>query len=430
MIQATTALRKIAGLRKKIKGIQGGQGAGKTFSILLLLINHASSNPDKEIYVVSAELSKMRDTVLKDFVKIINGTPLRVELTGITSGSPKCTFPNKSFIRFIGLDKEDVGKGLRSDVVFVNEANKVIFDTYRELTSRAKQVFIDFNPNKKFWFHTELLPRPDCDFIKLTYQDNEFLSKEERYEILGYKAKGYKNDGLGNYEVNDRGELIVVNQYWANMWRVYGLGEVGQVEGRIYTWQPIALDAYKAIPKETYYGCDWGKVDPFAIIEGKYHDGNLYVHELNYASENEIERNLSVTQLHQIKAGDYDMGDGQMNEGLIGWLFNKISIKKDRVIVCDSNRPNKIKSLRHSGWEYAVSVKGKPTLEDRVFTLSGLNIYYTSTSKNIEAEQENYCYGKVDGVLQEKPVDQDNHTIDAIAYMVNKLFEIGVIKNI
>ena len=420
MINVTTALRKIAGLRKKIKGIQGGQGAGKTFAILILLINHASSNAGKEIYIVSAELSKMRDTVIKDFFKIISSLPIKVDLTGFTSGSPKCVFPNGSFIRFIGLDKEDVGKGLRSDVVFVNEANKVNFDTYRELTVRAKQVFIDFNPNKKFWFHNEVMLRPDCDFIKLTYKDNEYLSAEEGYEILKYKEKGFDADGK------------VINQYWANMWRVYGLGEVGQVEGRIYNWQPIQMEDYLKIGKEVYYGCDWGKVDPFAVVECKYHDGNLYVHELNYASENEIERNLSQTELHQIRAGDYDMGDGEMNEGLIGWLFTRLKIGKDKYIICDSNRKNKILSLRNSGWDYAVSVKGKPTLTDRIYTLSGLNIFYTSCSTNIESEQENYCYDKDKdtGNLREVPVDQDNHTIDAIAYCVNKMFEMELIKNL
>ena len=62
MIQQTTALRKIAALRKRIKGIQGGQGASKTYSILMLIINHASSVPDREIYIASDELSKMRVT--------------------------------------------------------------------------------------------------------------------------------------------------------------------------------------------------------------------------------------------------------------------------------------------------------------------------------------------------------------------------------
>lgn len=413
-MQPTTALRKISALKKKIWGLQGGQGAGKTFSVLIIIINHCLLNSNKEVYIVSSELTKMRDTVIKDCVSIVNNLNLNVKFTGIISGSPRADFANGSFIRFIGLDKEDVGKGLRSDIVFVNEANKTNFNTYRELTSRAKRIIIDFNPNKKFWFHTEILTRDDCDFLKLTFLDNEFLSHQERNEILRYKTRGYDDEGN------------VINQYWANMWRVYGLGEVGQVEGRIYNWSSIPYEDYIKIDKQVYYGNDWGKVDPWAIVEAKYHDGTLYVHEKNYASENEIERNLSATQLHQIKAGD----DGEQ-EGLMAWMFQKLDIKQDDLIVCDNNRPNKIRSLRRSGWERAVAVGGKQDLINRIGTLSSLNIVYTDCSTNIEYEQENYCYDKDNsGGLTEKPIDQDNHTIDAIAYLVQKLFEIGVINNI
>jgi phage terminase large subunit len=409
MIQATTALRKIATLRKRIRGIQGGQGAGKTYSILQLLINHASSKPNKEIYIASDELSKMRITVIKDFVKIMVAFGIFKRENWVDGTLYR--FPNNSFIKFIGLDKEDIGKGLRADVVFVNEANKVKFDTYRELTSRAKQVFIDFNPNKKFWFHTEVLSRDDCDFIKLTHLDNEYLSSEERAEILRYYEKGYDNKGN------------VVNTYWANMHRVYCLGEVGQVEGRIYNWKSIQYIEYLNINKEVYYGVDWGVVDPFGVVECKYHDGNLYVHELNYASENELRRKLTDTELHQINAS--------LDEGLVTWLFQRLNIPKDKVIVCDNNRPNKIVSLRKAGWDYAVAVGGKSKLLDRIGILNGLNIYYTDTSKNIEHEQENYCRQKDKfGVVQEEPEDQDNHTIDAIAYCVQKLFSMGIIKNI
>ena len=70
-MKATTALRKISALKKRIWGIQGGQGAGKTYSILQLLINHASNNPNKEIFIASDELSKMRITVIKDFLNIM-----------------------------------------------------------------------------------------------------------------------------------------------------------------------------------------------------------------------------------------------------------------------------------------------------------------------------------------------------------------------
>jgi phage terminase large subunit len=425
MLQTTTGLRKISALRKRIKGIQGGQGAAKTFSILILLCNHASSNADREIFIASDELSKMRITVIKDFKNIMRAFDIYNQ-----SNFPDETlyrFPNGSFIRFIGLDKVDIGKGLRCDVMFVNEANKVKFDTYRELTSRAKQVFIDFNPNKKFWFHREVKDRDDCDFLKLTYLDNEALGDAEKSEILRYRERGYKMLN-GQIVTDDKGNPIVINQYWANMWRVYGLGEVGEVEGRIYNWNSIQYDEYLKIEKEVYYGVDWGKVDPFAIVEIKYHDGNLYVHELNYASENEIERNMNETMLHQIKAGD---NPDEGVEGLISWLFAKLGIEQDKYISCDNNRPNKIKSLRRAGWEYAHAVGGKTDLINRIGVLSGMNIYYTDRSKNIEAEQEAYCYDKDKaGVIQEKPIDQDNHTIDAIAYGVQSMFNMGIIKNI
>ncbi|OYW19917.1 MAG: hypothetical protein B7Z54_02555 [Sphingobacteriales bacterium 12-47-4] len=427
MLTPTTALRKIAALKKRIWCIQGGQGAGKTFSILIILINHASTNPGKQIYIASAELTKMRDTVIKDFIKIIQHFNLSVSLSGIDHGSPKCIFPNGSFIRFLGLDKEDVGKGLRSDVMFVNEANKVKFDTYRELTSRAKRIIIDYNPNAKFWAHKEVIPDPDCDYLVLTYKDNEFLSQEERNTILSYKRKGYKLYDDGNHVLGDDKQPVIINQYWANMWRVYGLGEVGQVEGRIYTWQPITVNEYLAIQKREYFYSDWGKVDPWAVGGLKYHDGNLYVHELNYDSENEIERRLPPEQMKAIRAGD----NGE-HEGLIGWMFRRCGIPYDGTIVCDSSKPHKINSARRAGWERAVAVGGKMDLVNRISVLSGLNIYYTETSTNIEMEQENYAYDKdkATGAILEKPIDQDNHHMDGIAYAVGWMFEEGIIKNV
>ena len=201
-MQQTTALRKIAALRKKIKVIQGGQGAGKTIAILILIANHASANPNKEIIIASSELTKMRLTVIKDFVKIMRSFGIYEDRRFLAGTMYR--FPNGSFIKFIGLDKEDVGKGLRSDVFYLNEGNKVPFESYREIASRAGQIYIDFNPNQNFWVHEELLDREDCDFLKLTFQDNEFLSPEERGEILRYYSKGY----------NDEGEII--NKYWAN----------------------------------------------------------------------------------------------------------------------------------------------------------------------------------------------------------------------
>lgn len=407
-IKTTTALRKISALKKRIWGIQGGQGAGKTIAILILILNYAIKNKDKEIFIVSAELSKMRITVIKDFINILRFFNLinRIKITDKTLFE----FPNNTFIKFIGLDKEDIGKGLRSDLVFVNEANKIKFETYRETTSRAKRIIIDFNPNKEFWFHQEVKERKDCDFLKLTYLDNECCPENEINEILSYKERGY--DGDGN----------VINEYWANKWRIYGLGEIGGVEGRIFYWNSIDYLDYLKIDRKPLIVVDWGKVDPFAVCELKYKDGKAYVHELNYKSENEWRKELNTYQVRKMTETD--------DEGFVTWLFEKLGINKELDIICDNNRPQKIYALRKNGWENALAVR-KWKIIEKIDLMQNLEIYYTKQSKNIEQEQLNYCWKKDRyGITLEEAEDKNNHTIDAISYGLTYLTDLGVIKKL
>ena len=223
MIKETTNLRRIRGLdpSKKIWILQGSQGASKTYSILLLIIDACLKN-QLDVYIASAELSKMKTTVIKDFKNIMQSLGY-FSTKGRWHGTEYIyTFKDTlATVKFLGLDKEDVGKGLRSDIVFVNEANKINFETYRQLTSRAKRVIIDFNPDGYFWAHSEIIDkRTDYDFMRLTFEGNEMLSKEERDEILLYKELGYNADGT------------IRSPYWANIWRVYGRGEVGSLTAR------------------------------------------------------------------------------------------------------------------------------------------------------------------------------------------------------
>ncbi len=415
MIKQTTALRKIAGLKKRNWAIQGGQGAGKTFAILILIANYAQRNPDKEIFIASAELTKMRITVIKDFIKILKLVGI-YDQNAFTSGT-LYRFKNGSFIKFIGLDKEDIGKGLRSDIMFVNEANKIPFETYRELTSRAKRVILDYNPNNEFWVHIEVIPRPDTDFLKLTYLDNEQLSKEEKYEIEMMKVKAFHNPKLENYDYPEN----VKSKYWRNKWNVYGLGVVGSNPNRIFEWVEIPDLQYKQLNAHKYYGVDWGVVDPWAIIEAKYYDGALYLHELNYKSENLLMESLNPTEKQQVTA---------MEEGLVKWWFDRLKVEKTSEIICDDNRPAKVKALRESGYDYAVTAnKGQGTILEGIDALQKLTVYYTTSSTNLKYEQENYAR-KVDkyGIVLEEPEDFNNHLCDCCRYVVLFLKMQGIIK--
>lgn len=395
-MKATTALRKISALKKKTWCVQGGQGAGKTISILIILTNYASKNPNKEIYVASAELSKMRDTVLKDFVKILRSFNLydSVNFTGVTNGQPLCVFPNKSFIRFIGLDKEDIGKGLRSDVVYLNEANKTNFETYRELTSRAKRKILDYNPNLAFWAHTEVIPEPDCDYLCLTYIDNEYLSEEEKNEIESYKVKAYINPNLENYDTNENTK----SNYWRNKWLIYGLGKTGVVDNRIFeNWTTIDDLTFDNLPYQSYYGLDFGLSAKTALVEMKFDgDQTFFFKERLYRPMNEMSGTLS-------------------NE------FDKLNIPKYKEIICDSgNELNKTEGikLRNAGYNVIFAQKGQGSINAGIETLQKSNIVYTKNSINIENEYSSYAWKVYNGIQMDVPEDNNlDHILDAIKYV-------------
>lgn len=405
----TTALVKVTSLKERIWVIEGGQGAGKTIAILMVIIDYALRGRSKEIYIASAELTKMRMTVIKDFEKVMRS--FNVFKKSRFKGGTMYDFENGSFIKFIGLDKEDIGKGLRSDLIFLNEANKTNFETYRELTSRAKRIIVDFNPNLQFWAHTELVPRDDCDNLVLTYKDNEHLSKEEVNEIELYKELAYYEDGT------------VKSEYWKNKWTIYGLGLIGGIEGRIFEWVEIPDRAYHELDVPIYYGVDWGKSDPFSIVETKYYDGALYCKELNYKSENEIRKNFTTTQNIQVKG---------TSEGLVTWLFTRLDVDKNCEIITDNNRPSKVIALRRGGWEKTLATKKyKGSIGDGIDILQNLTVYYTKSSENIAHEQTAYHWSKDRaGEQTEEPNDSDNHHMDSLRYVAMRLQQKGIISRV
>lgn len=345
----------------------------------MLLINHASSQPNKEILILSAELTKMRLTVIKDFVKIMRAFGI-YEDTRFIAGT-LYRFPNGSFIKFIGLDKSDVGKGLRSDVAYFNEVNKTDSETYRQVASRAKIVYSDFNPDANFFLHEEVIPREDCDFIKLTFQDNEYLDKSEREEILRYKWLGYNEDGT------------IKNKYWANKWRVYGLGEVGAIDGAIFeNWETIKM------PKEArllYYGCDFGYATSKLAILGIYNwNGKKILKQFVYETK---KTNQEGAQLFKQKG--YEGG----------------------YVYCDSAEPKSIRELQIEGIK---AIKCGAKTDIKSYAIQELNadtFYVDEDSKDLIDELRYYVYDSKNGKPQKSDKD---HLMDALLYAVgseNKL---------
>ena len=389
MIAQTTALRKIAGLKKRVKVIRGGQGSGKTISILILLINHASSQPNKEVLIISSELTKMRLTVIKDFVKIMKLSGLYVESKFLAGTLYR--FPNGSFIKFIGLDKSDVGKGLRSDIAYFNEVNKCDSESYRQVASRAKKVYSDYNPDAPFFIDKEVIGRDDCDFIQLTFQDNEMLDDNERNEILNYYRLAY---GVDYVEGQQPPELV--SEYWANLWNVYGMGNIGSLRGVVFSnWSEI--DSLPQDAKFVGYSIDFGySNDPTSVIMGYEYNGVRIYNEVVYRT-------------------------GLLNSDIAD-LLKENDITKQMIGYADSADPKSIADINRYGFTLKPVTKGADSIMYGVGLMQEQPFQITKRSTNLRKELQNYCWAKDrDGMEINKPIDAWNHAIDAARYLEMEL---------
>ena len=380
----TTALRKITGLLlrgkkagKRIFMVRGGQGAGKTISFLILIINSCSSNDDREWIILSEELTKMRDSVIKDFLKITKSLGVW-HVSRWNKSDLSFTFPNGSQIKFRSTDKDDAGKGVRVYGVYFNEINKITFEAYNQYASRAEIVLGDYNPDAPFFVDDEVIPREDCAFMQLTFKDNEQLNKVEREEILGYYKRGYNKDGS------------IKDNYWANKWKVYGLGDVGSLIGAVFSnWEII-----DEIPKEARLrngGLDFGYTnDPTAAIAVYEHQGYIILDEEIYET-------------------------GLDNRKIADKL--KASALKAASIYCDSAEPKSIHDLKGHGIRAIEVDKGSDSIRFGIDLMQRQKYKVTQRSKNLISNFRNYVW-EVDrnGKATNKPVDKHNHGIDAIRY--------------
>jgi phage terminase large subunit len=284
-------------------------------------------------------------------------------------------FPNGSFIKFIGLDKSDVGKGLRSDVAYFNEVNKIDSETYRQVASRAGKVFADYNPDAEFFIHTEVLGRNDVDYLELTFRDNELLSERERSEILRYKELGYNGNEI-------------INKYWANKWRVYGLGLVGSIDGVVFeNWSII-----DTLPKEArllFGGIDFGfATSKFAAVNVYQYNGEYILEELVYAT------NLT----------NQDAARLMIERGYKGSLM-----------YCDSAEPKSIEELRRANIN-AVACDSKQDIKKfAIQKLNTKNFNVLKNSSNLVNELRYYVWDDKSGKPKKSDLD---HLIDGLLYSI------------
>lgn len=370
----TTATNRIKALTKRLRIVQGGTSASKTVSILLYLIARAQTDTKPTTTsVVSQYLPHLKRGAIKDFLAIMQEHRYYDD-TRWNRSDLTYTFETGSTIEFFSADQPGKVRGPRRDRLFINEANNVAFETFEQLAIRTKEfIFIDYNPTSEFWVQSEgVKGREDADFIVLTYKDNEALDPEIVKDIESRKhRKGW--------------------------WTVYGLGQLGEVEGRIYRdWKQIDSVPHEA--RLERYGLDFGYThDPTAIVAIYYYNGGYILDQITYT------KGLSNKQIADILANE------------------------DRaVVVCDSAEPKSIDELRYHGLSAAAAQKGKDSVRNGIQLVQQQRISVTARSRDIWKEYQNYLWAmdkEGQYITPNEPEHTFSHSMDAIRYAISSMLD-------
>lgn len=377
----TTALTKIEQTLYEptfYKVIQGGASASKTYSIMTILIGYCESYPNSLVTVAGMTYNHLATGTMRDFKRIMDETG-RYRPERFNKSSKIYTFENGSQIEFLSTDNM-TARGPRRDVLFANEANGLSYEVFDQLATRTRDfVIIDYNPSAKFWAHEELVEKkPDkTTFITLTYLDNEALSKQERENIESRKPKPGEEP--------------------SNWWCVYGLGQIGSLEGNIYSgWVESTAEEISATGKLVRYGLDFGFSNDETAMVSIYEmpDGKLGV----------------IQEIYQ--------------KGLLGSQYVSVlqhhNIDPTVLIVADSARPEIIAEIKNGGFRIIGADKNAGSVLRGIDRVQQRQIVYCG--KDLKREYLAYAWRKKrSGEVLDEPEDGNDHALDSLRYAVDDL---------
>lgn len=352
---------------------KGGTRSGKTYSVMQLLLVILMTKK-KSISVVSETLPHLKRGALRDFRDILNNEGL-VEGKDYKENKSDLTFtfPNGSYIEFFSVDNWAKVKGPGRNILFINECNRVPYETYRQLAVRTTDiVFLDWNPDAEFWYEENIMNREGTIEIHSTYKDNPYLGDVQIKEI----------------EANRH------NEQW---WRVYGLGLTGHIEGTIY--RPfIQIDELPDARSRMrhVYGLDFGySNDPTALLDVYIDEAGkkIYVDEIIYET-------------------------GLLNSD-IAQRMAEAGISKSTEIFADAAEPKSVDEIGRKVYRYNVKPAYKKDLLSQIQFLQQFEIYVTTRSLNVIKESRQYKWKEDrDGNAVNEPIDAFNHAMDALRYAV------------
>lgn len=367
-IQATPVFRKNYQAKTRVILNIGSSRSSKTYSLLQVLIVKALEENKPCVYTIARKtLPALKASAYRDFIEILtNSDAYRVE----NHNKSDLTYQvGNTLFEFISVDQFDKVKGRKRKNLYVNEANELNYQDFTQLALRTTgQIFLDLNPSHAtdHWIEEKVKTRKDLTVIHSTYKDNPFLEKETIFEIERLKDTD------------------------PNLWRIYGLGELGISEARIFTHFKLC-DELPEVYGNKVYGLDFGFNHPTALIEVREVDDVYYAKELIYES-------------------------GLLNSELIKKI-EALGISQGDIIYCDHSRADHIKEIQLAGYN---AQNANKDVQKGIDTVKSKVIHLTKDSINSIKESNSYSFKVTnDGKVLEEPVKIKDDAMDALRYAIH-----------
>ena len=353
---------------------QGGTSSGKTYSILQVLFTKAMEE-ECIITVAGQDIPNLKVGALRDAQDILSQNEVVKENVIFYNRTDRVfRFRNGSIIEFNSYDNDQDAKSGKRDYLFVNEANGINYNIYEQLALRTRRkVYIDYNPDTSFWVHEKVIPQETSELIISDHRHNPFLSDKIRDKIEALKSKDI------------------------DLWKVYARGMTGRVEGLVFkNWNTSKFTTEDK--RLIGYGMDFGFTnDPSTLVEVRMQNEEIYVNEVVYET-GLTNRDISVK-------------------------MDAKNVSRGALIVADSSEPKSIEELRRLGWTVDGVKKGKDSIMFGINLMKTYKIHIHSSSTNIIKEFEKYKWKEDrNGNALNVPIDNHNHAIDALRYILTHKF--------
>ena len=359
-INTTITFENLLDSQSRVTQHIGGTRSGKTYAILQFLIVQAIENKET-ITIVRKTIPSLKRTVIKDFKDILQGLNIwKDENFNITD---RIYNLYDSTIQFLSTDDADKLRGIKSSILFIDEASEIDEESYFQLSIRTSgKIILAYNPtiSPYHWLRT----MPEVERFVTTYKDNIYLPKEmiDAIENLQHTNEKY--------------------------WKIYGKGEFAPNDKAIFQFELCdSIDA-----DFVGFGIDFGfSNDPTALCAVYKNSDTIFLEELIYEK-------------------------GLVTNDIVAKL-NSLDIQKSEEIWGDSAEPRLIEELYRSGFNIKPVVKGKDSIKFGIGVMQNYKIQILKTSQNLINEMYAYQYSTdKHGYTTDTPEGGLDHLIDAARY--------------